>query len=619
MLRLPRVFLALGFSLVCAPALAGSAPTCPDRVPKAISAPSQAAGACQKAIAKEGAKFLKTKTSALSKCLLGSAPGACPSAADVAKVEEAALKATGKISNACGDDAAQAALASSYNTLTDEAQISSCTLSQENAIADVLVLNATGVSTEDFPGVDNKARGKCIAEASKTGIKLALDMLANSRKCLDKQIKAGTAGDLSPVCIGSYQNGSFVLPSDAKTAQKLDKLVGSAEGKISSKCDAGASTWLPSVFACDGADTAGELASCLVCQGFHSAVGFAEQQYGEDGSFVAPGVNAIEDAVNAASAGAKLLIESGDYRERATLEQQGLQLVGCGGATNDRPRLVRPDTCADPADCGRGLFASDLDDLLFQSLEVVNWDGDGIFATGAERVTFRDIVGTGMRNSSYAVFPVNSDGILIETCSVHDIKDAGIYVGQSEHITVRFNRIETSVAGIEFENSAFGTAHNNYATGNTGGLLVFKDGSLPVQLSNDHRAAHNVFDDNNGENYGSGNVAGVPEGTGILVISNKDSVFEYNFVRGNNSFGIALTDQILAEFGPPFSSDYLTQRNLVRSNVATGNGGDTDDEAPFPADIALFIEGPVDPHGNCFQGNIVELPLILFGLDNECS
>ena len=102
------------------------------------------------------------------------------------------------------------------------------------------------------------------------------------------------------------------------------------------------------------------------------------------------------------------------------------------------------------------------------------------------------------------------------------------------------------------------------------------------------------------------------------MISNKDSVFEYNFVRGNNSFGIALTDQIVAEFGPPFSADYLTQRNLVRNNVATGNGGDTDDEAPFAADIALFIEGPVDPHGNCFEGNIVELPLILFGLDNEC-
>jgi parallel beta-helix repeat protein len=223
-----------------------------------------------------------------------------------------------------------------------------------------------------------------------------------------------------------------------------------------------------------------------------------------------------------------------------------------------------------------------------------------------------------MRNSAYAVFPVNSNGILIETCDVRDIRDAGIYVGQSENIVVRYNRIETSVAGIEFENSAFGTGHNNFATGNTGGILVFKDGSLPVQLSNDHRVAHNVFDSNNGENYGSGNVAGVPEGTGMLVISTDDSVFEYNFVRNNNSFGIALTDQMVAEFGPPFSADFYTERNLVRNNVATGNGGDTDDEAPFPADVALFITEPPGDHLNCFVDNLVELPLVLLGSMNEC-
>jgi parallel beta-helix repeat protein len=625
--RSPRLLLALAFALAPASALAGGPlSTCPDRVPAAIAAPSDAGAACQKAIGKEGAKFLKTKTSALSKCLLKSATGACPSAADVSKIEGAAQKAAQKIAKACGDDAAQAGLASAYNASADETAISSCTLSQENAIADVLVLNATGISTEDFPGADNKARGKCIAEASKTGIKLALDMLANARKCLDKQIKAGTAGDLAPVCVGSYQGGAFVLPSDAATADKLDKLVGKATGKIAGKCSAGQASWLPSVFACDGPQTAAQLADCLVCQGFHSAVSFAEQQYGEDAAgFVEPGTGAIETAVNAASEGDKLLIRSGEYRDRATLEVNGLSLVGCGGATNDRPRLVRPETCGTPEDCGRGLSSTGVNDLLFQSLEVVNWDGDGIFVTGAagvraERITFRDIVGDGMRNSAYAVFPRETSDVLVETCNVRDIRDAGVYVGLTDDFVVRFNRIETSVAGIEFENATFGIGHNNFATGNTGGLLVFQDGSLTPQVSNDHRVAHNVFDENNGENYGSGNVAGVPEGTGILVISNKDSVYEYNFVRGNNSFGIAVTDQIVAEFGPPFSDDYLTQNNLIANNVVTGNGGDTDTEAPFPADTALFIEGPVGPHGNCFENNITDLPPIFFGgVPNECD
>ena len=621
---------ALGLAAWAAPALAGApAPACPDRTPRSISAPSAAGLKCQQAIAKESAKFLKSKTSTLSKCLLKSAPGTCPSAADTAKIEQAALKATAKIANACGDDAAQAGLASAYNTLTDDAPISSCTLSQHNAIADLLVLNATGIDTEDWPGADNKARSKCISEASKSGIGLGLDILAAASKCIDRQIKAGTPGDLAPVCLGSIASGNFVLPSDAKTASKIGKLLSSAQSRIGKKCGPGEGSWLPSVFACDGADTAAELASCLTCQGYQSAVDFAEQEYGEDAaSFVSPGADAIENAVNAAAPGAKLLIEPGTYQDAVTLEQTGLRLVGCGGATNDRPLLQKPETCAAPEDCARGIFASDLDDLLFQSLAVEGWTSDGIFVTGAERVTYRDIVGDGgvgdNTSSRYAVFPVNSSGVVIETCDVKDISDAGIYVGQSTDIVVRFNKIQTSVAGVEFENSANGVGHNNYAKGNTGGFLVFKDGSLPVQLSNDHRVSHNVFDDNNGPNYGSGNVAGVPEGTGILVISTDDSEFEYNFIRGNNSFGFALTDQMVAQFGPPFSSDQKTERNTVADNVVTGNGGNPDDEAPFAADILFALaesssgDPPVEDHGNCIRDNLVDQEPIFLGLTSQC-
>ena len=622
--------LALGLALLATPAVAGAGgPVCPDRSPDPITAPGEAGVKCQQAIAKEGAKFLKTKTGALSKCLLKSAPGSCPAAADTTKIEQAALKATEKIAKACADDAAQAALGSSYQSLTDDSAISSCALSQHNAVADIVVLNATGISTEDWPGADNKARSKCISEASKTGIAVAQDLLAAASKCLGKQIQAGTAGDLAPICLGSIAAGNFVIPSDPKTAAKFGKVLDSAAAKIAKKCAGGQGSWLPSLFACDGATTAAGLSDCLVCQGYQSAIDLVEQEYAENGSLVVPGADAIETAVNAAPIGAKLLIAPGDYSDVVTIETAGLQLVGCGGATGDRPRIVKPAVCGVPEDCARGVFASDVDGLVFQSLEVADWTGDGIFVTGAVGVTFRDIIGDGgagdPQSSRYAVFPVNSEDILIETCDVRDISDAGIYVGQSSDIMLRWNKIQTSVAGIEFENSANGIGHNNYATGNTGGILVFKDGSLPVQLSNDHRIAHNVLDQNNGPNYGSGNVAGVPEGTGILMISTDDSVFEYNVITGNNSFGIAVTDQMVAEFGPPFSSDQKTERNSVLDNVVTGNGGDPDDEAPFAADILMALAEfgdpgppPVEDHFNCFLRNVVDQPPIFLGLTSQC-
>ena len=43
-------------------------------------------------------------------------------------------------------------------------------------------------------------------------------------------------------------------------------------------------------------------------------------------------------------------------------------------------------------------------------------------------------------------------------------------------------------------------------------------------------------------------MAGVPDGTGLLLISDDDGVYEYNLVTGNNSFGFGLTDQVVAEF-----------------------------------------------------------------------
>ncbi len=616
--RARGALLALFPIALAAPASAGAGFSCPDLTPAAIQGAAAGGLDCQKAIAKEGAKFLAAKTKALSKCLLKEAPGTCPTADDVAKVEEAAQKAQTAISKKCADDAAQAGLVSSYGALTDDTVIGSCMLSQHNASADVLVANATGVFSGDFPAPEalddktakkfGKARSKCASEANKTGIGYGLDVLGEIAKCLDVQMKQGVAGDLAPVCIGAWAGGVYTPPTDAKTAEKLAKLQTKAQDKLAKKCgDPDALGFLPSVFACGGANSVAELQECLLCEGFSHAVDLAEHQYGEAGTLVENGAaNAIETAVNAAAPGAKLLIEPGDYPEQVTIETNGIQLVGCGGATNDRPRLVRPEG-AGPFP--RGIQATGIDGLLFQSLEVVNWDDDGIFVADAQGVTFRDVLGDGGEdNSTYAIFPVQSDGVVVEGCISRRIVDAAVYVGQSTNILVRFNKVQESVAGIEIENSANATVHNNYAQGNTGGILVFKAEGLGVQLSNDHVVSHNVLDANNRVNIGSGTVGGIPDGTGMLIISNDDSVFEYNVIRGNNQFGIALTDQAFA-IGPPLSPDQDTERNLITRNVATGNALAPD--GVNPASDIVFAISPSTTHGNCIEDNVDDLDPIL--------
>ena len=150
-------------------------------------------------------------------------------------------------------------------------------------------------------------------------------------------------------------------------------------------------------------------------------------------------------------------------------------------------------------------------------------------------MTFRDIVSDGNLQSAYSIFPVTSNNVLVELSKVFRVNDAPLYIGQSSSIVVRYNDVRDSVAGIEIENCGNAQVYGNYSANNTGGILVFKDGSLPVQLAQCHEVHHNVFENNNTPNFGAGTVAGVPDGTGMLIISVDTTPFHHNISRGNNT------------------------------------------------------------------------------------
>src|SRR4029453_10357506 len=105
---------------IAVPNVAGAASTCSDRTPAAITPSAPASRKCQDAIAKAGAKFLKTQTKALPKCKPKQPAGACPLSPDTTKIEKAVTSAQTKIEMACGDDAAQTGLTSSYSDTTDQ-------------------------------------------------------------------------------------------------------------------------------------------------------------------------------------------------------------------------------------------------------------------------------------------------------------------------------------------------------------------------------------------------------------------------------------------------------------------------------------------------------------------
>ena len=599
-MSMKKMLTMLALAVISAPATVFAVASCPDKSAAPITTVGEAGLKCQETIAKEGVKYIKAKLKIASKCKLKNPAGACPTADDVAKLDKAAANGGKKIASACGTDTAQAALTSSYGSLTNDAVISSCVLGQHSVVADLMSAETTGVTTEPLP-TTGKEREACIKEVANSGVKLLSGLHNNAVKCIAKQMKEGSAANLATVCVGSFSAGAFVPPTDVKTGEKQTKLFEKIDEKIAKKCAPAESLGhIATMFGCAGSETVGALQACLTCNGFNALADAVSQEYSENATFVAPGPGALQAAVSAASTGDKLLIGSGDYPEEVLITTDGLQLVGCGAASNARPRVIPP-----PMEViGRGIRAAGVDGLVFQSISVFNQNNDGIFVADAQGVTFRDIVGDGNFNSRYAVFPITSENILIELCTVRAIADAGLYVGQSGATLLRHNDVRTSVASIEFENTVNGVAYNNYAFDNTAGMLVFKDNDL-VDQSSCHEVHHNVFESNNRVNIGTGTVGGVPDGAGILIIANDSSLFHHNIQRDHRSWGMAIVNQQLAGF-TPVDPDPEPDYEFIYSSVITGNGYDPHPDALVGGDIVNINNGV----GNCQSDNTLDQPVV---------
>jgi hypothetical protein len=359
-------------ALIAMPAVA-SAAVCADIAPAATAAPASGSEKCAAAIAKAGSSFVKAKMKAEIKCIAKTGtedPTACPTAKDAAKVQKAVVKAQDGVAKAC-DAAAISGLPSSVNAVSGGV-IASCMLSQHNVDTAMIIGESVGPATSWKGGKD---RAKCGAAVNKAATSYVTGYMKTANKCMADQAKAGTPGDLSPICIGSWSGGVFVAPTDAKTADKLAKLLAKTEGGIQKKCGDNpiAAVQIKSLFGCRDAVTVDDLKNCVVCTNFGYIADMLEQQYAETGIYA---TGTLQDAVDAAVFGDKILLPAdATYMEEVVISTDGISLVGCGGASDNRPQVT-----AVPAATGNGITSTGVSDLLFQSIKMVGQESNGIFS-----------------------------------------------------------------------------------------------------------------------------------------------------------------------------------------------------------------------------------------------
>jgi len=210
------------------------------------------------------------------------------------------------------------------------------------------------------------------------------------------------------------------------------------------------------------------------------------------------------------------------------------------------------------------------DNVTLQDFSVQDAKGDAIKVKGVTNIKFIRVKtewtnGPNSSNGAYGLYPVESKNVLIDGCVAIGASDAGIYVGQSQNIIVRNSRAEFNVAGIEIENSYYADVHNNIATNNTGGILVFDLPSLPQQRGHHVRVFNNQSVGNNTDNFApEGNIVGeVPRGTGIIIMANSDVEIFDNVIGENDTVNIAVVTY----------------------------GGETDDEQYYPHPKSIQIHG----------------------------
>jgi parallel beta-helix repeat protein len=255
----------------------------------------------------------------------------------------------------------------------------------------------------------------------------------------------------------------------------------------------------------------------------------------------------------------------------------------------------------------QSIYASDCTWLKFQDFTVKDPLSDGIKVKDSDGVTFLRVGVTHSNpidptNGGYGLYPVTSLNVLVDDCYIFGCSDAGVYVGQSQHVIVRNCEATGNVLGIEIENCIESDVYDNHCHANAGGMLITDLPGLPViKNGNTCRVYDNLIENNDLVNFAAaGNtVAFVPPGTGILVLAaNKVEIFGNDF-RYNNVLGVGVASyQTLLALGGLTLSDTLYNPYSGEVNIHDNLFVRSATYPTQPNDMGSVIQNDLFPNGD---------------------
>lgn len=295
--------------------------------------------------------------------------------------------------------------------------------------------------------------------------------------------------------------------------------------------------------------------------------------------------SSIQEAVLKANPGDLIRVYPGTYSETVYIDKDNISLQGVI-IDGEWPVLDGKKELNDAI-----LYSGN--GITVENFKIIKYKGNAIMGQAGNNFIIRNnwIVDTGV----YGIFPQYGKNGLISHNILSEIEDAAIYVGMCDNVDVKFNDVFANVAGIEIENSRHCLVESNLAYNNTGGILVFLTPGLPIKTVFDVIVRNNFINNNNHENFGAPGsiVAGIPPGTGILIMAADDVIVENNIISNNDNAGITIVD---LPTGAPTAKDPNSEPNpdrvVILDNFMIDNGNNPVGEIKALMLTDLKTKGP---------------------------
>ena len=334
--------------------------------------------------------------------------------------------------------------------------------------------------------------------------------------------------------------------------------------------------------------------------------------------------DSIQDAVDAASPGDKIVVMPGVYygpenaRRAVRIKQDGIRLIG--KPDGDDKVILRPNPDGSNEDGilvepEGGASAPILQGSRIQGMTVEGFPGNGIKVEYVNN--FKILDNESINNLENGIQPELSANGLVKNNLSYGSLDSAMWLEGVTNVRAIGNVLHSSTTGLEVTISKDLVIVGNEMYNNTVGMGLYHPSAAsepPLPVMEDWKVMNNYIHDNNLPNGAPGGLpALLPPGGGILLMGVSDNKLEGNRVENNGFFGLAVIDFCLALTGAPgpcspnpnwSGEDPVPRNNEISDNEFINNGTVGFPGHPLHDLRADIIEAVPDPTANnCFEEN----------------